>query len=397
MFCNCVPYWVIDYMKIEVFQIFPVLSNVLKNIDAILAKYESSQADVCIFPELSTTGYAPQDLLLNQTFIDVISKTNQQIVSQTNSKAIIFGSVVQENGKLFNAGIVAQSGKIIGISTKKHLPNTGVFCESRYFTSGVPQSVNINGVNFGVLICEDTWHDSSYTQMQNADVLCSINASPFEVFPDGKTKLQKRIEVFQKNASLIDKPFIYCNSVGFYNGILFDGNSFIFENKFTLMKSFMEDSYVFSMPCEAHYQYEIHQNAVKLKKEAIVFGIGEFFASQGKAIIGLSGGADSALVATLAVKALGKKGVLCVMMPSRYTSQESIDDAKLLAHNLGVELRNIPIQKMVDEYQNCLKLSGTALENIQARIRGNILMAISNQENGLVLTTGNKSEVAVGY
>ncbi len=394
MLCNYLPCEV----KIEVFQTH-FSGNIYENVASILEKYHQSTADVCIFPELSIIGYLLEDLLYNQTFIDEISKINQQIISQTNNKAIVFGSIIQKDGRLFNTGIVAQHGKVIEVSTKKNLPNSGVFCESRYFTSGEPSIVNISGIKFGILICEDTWHESSYSSIASADIILSLNASPFEISPDRKTKLQKRIEVFEKYASSFKKPFVYCNCVGFYNGILFDGNSFIKAGNLKIMKSFQEDSYIFSTDkkiTNGKYEYE---NTIQLKKEAIIFGIHDFFKKTGqkKAIIGLSGGADSAIVAALAIEALGRGNVLCVMMPSRHTSQESITDATLLAKNIGATLLTIPIQKTVDEYQDALKLSGTALENIQARVRGNILMAISNQENGLVLTTGNKSEVAVGY
>ncbi len=385
-------------MKIEVFQ-QELEHNIKINIQTIINGYLSSNADVCIFPECSTIGYLPKDLLFNAQYIQSCLQVNEEIISITGKKAIIFGSIIYKECKLYNAGIVAQNGKIIGISTKRNLPNTGVFNESRYFADGKPETVLINGVNFALLICEDVWHCDSYKDLQSVDVFCAINASPFEVCHTGKTKLQQRLDVIKKRVETFQKPFIYCNGIGLYNGIVFDGNSFIFNGEFTRLPQFQQARYTFELSNNATTNYNIVQNIIAEKHNAIIYATRKFFeqSRQQKAIVGFSGGADSALVATLAMQALGKDNVLCVGMPSKHTSRQSIQDASTLAHNLEVQVKYIDIQSLVDSYKKTLNLEGVALENIQARIRGDILMAISNQEQGLVLSTGNKSEVAVGY
>lgn len=389
-------------MKIEVFQVSPKIADTKYNVDLILEKYRDSDADVCIFPELAVVGYLPKDLLFDESFLAKCYTANRKIISEIEQKAIIFGTILQDGDKLLNVAVVAQNGKIIGISSKKHLPNTGVFSENRYFDLGEPRKVVINGISFGILVCEDTWHDDSYQNFQNVDIFCSINASPFEVFSNGVTKLQKRLDVVISKVNSFRKPFIYCNTIGFYNGIIFDGNSFVINENFTKLASLKESNLVFEYQKDINLYKtygKLNENIIEEKYNAILFGIREFFrlTKQEKAIIGLSGGADSALVAMLVSKVLGIKNVLCIMMQSRYTSQESLRDAKMLAENVGFDYKAINIQSIVEVYENMLNLKGVALENIQARIRGNILMAFSNQLGGMVIATGNKSEIATGY
>jgi NAD+ synthase len=256
-------------------------------------------------------------------------------------------------------------------------------------------------VKFAMPICEDIWFPEviQSLKMQGADVLLVSNASPFSY-----KKINERMEIVRQRFQETHLPIVYCNQVLCQDGILYDGTSFVFDGKNTIFASSFKEEILEVTLRDGHFAGNsiargLLQSNQELTFNALVFGLKEYIITSGfkKVVIGLSGGADSALVLVLAVRALGAENVKAVLMPSRFTSKESIDDAKQLALNTQVKLEEISIEKPLQAFTEILDLRGLSFENIQARIRGNILMAISNQENSLVLTTGNKSEVAVGY
>jgi len=376
----------------------PKLGNINFNAAKILKFYKQSEAEIILFPELSLTGYSPRDQLLSTTFIKNCHAKLNEILSCIGEKICIIGTPFSENGKLYNAVIAIQNGKIIAKSFKTHLPNYGVFEEMRYFSSGLPAFFEYNGVKFGLPICEDIWHTDvcESLKLQGVDVFLVANASPF--YQD-KNLERWKIVAMRYNETQI--PIVYCNQVLCQDGILYDGTSFCYDGNIKTMQSFEEIATVVNFR-NGKFTGEIHNtplNKMEFLHKSLIFGLREYVYNSRfhKVVIGLSGGADSALVAYLAVQAFGSKNVLTIFMPSQFTSIESYEDAHSLAQNLGIEMRIISIEEPLTAFHKILNLAGTSAENIQARIRGNILMSISNSENAMVLTTGNKSELAVGY
>lgn len=378
------------------------LEENFKKIKDCYNKASKEEVDLCVLPELSLTGYLADDLFLKPDFVKNIAQYIDNLVKLTKQTCLLISAPLNENGKLYNAVIAAQNGKIIGKTYKHKLPNYGVFDEKRYFTPGEPQIININGHKIGVPICEDIWshHVCEELQSQGAELFITINASPFE-----EGKIEKRIEQAKRVFADTSLPILYCNQIAAQDGITFDGNSFCFDGDLKFIgKSFEESAQIIELknskfhPCKTYNLPSSYDNIYK----ALVFGTKQYVRENGfeKVILGISGGFDSAMVAAIAADAVGSKNVSSFMLPSKFTSQQSIIDAEQLAEILKISLKTIQID---DAFESLLKTIGSidsgslAHQNLQARIRGTILMAESNRTGALLLTTGNKSEYATGY
>lgn len=406
-------------------------------------------ADLIALPEMTITGYPPEDLLFKSSFLTDNLARLDQIASCSFGITIVVGFVDREqDGRIYNAAAILRDGLMIGKYHKIHLPNYGVFDENRYFQAGSQYPIfNINNVNIAINICEDIWYPSgpALTQATNgAEVIVNINASPYHI------SKQVERENLLSSRSLANQVYIaYVNLVGGQDELVFDGSSTLFDYQGKLIargKQMEQDLVIADLDLDSlgifrsnnpkdtneddpfrdvkKFTYistdtgsnnidkpviRTNINARLDKSEeiykALVTGTRDYVQKNGfeKVLIGLSGGIDSSLTAAIAVDALGKDNVLGIAMPSKYSSQGSITDSKELADNLGISLSIIPIEPAVVTLLDLLSESfaktetGVAEENLQARIRGNILMAISNKFGHLVLTTGNKSETAVGY
>jgi len=404
--------------------------------------------DVLTFPELATCGYPPEDLLFKPKFIAENLRSLDKVIEAATGLAVVVG-FVDAKEDIYNAAAVIYDGKLIGVYHKIFLPNYGVFDENRYFRAGDQCPVyTIGGIGLGINICEDIWYEDGPATAQagaGAEVIVTISASPYHF---GKVNLRERMIV----SRAIDNVaiFTHTNLVGGQDELVFDGNSIAVDEKGRLLargKQFEEDLIVADLDVEPVFRARLHDPrwrkgsppagepgwptpkvavpGVPLAKkkpplpprevelrgapgevyDALVLGTGDYVRKNGfeKVLIGLSGGLDSSLVAAIAVDALGKSNVVGVAMPSRYSSPGSLSDAELLAENLGIKLLTIPIERMFKAYLDTLAGAFKGMEpnvteeNIQARIRGNILMALSNKFGWLVLPTGNKSEMATGY
>ncbi len=391
------------------FMVGAIEKNSIKIIELANAA-KTQQADMIVFPELAITGYPPEDLLYRPALYDRVNTALQQIQQQVHDIAVIVGYPVLDSGKRFNRAAVVYNGALIAHYDKRELPNYTVFDEKRYFSSGNrPCVFEFKDHKIGLLICEDIWIDLPVreTVAAGADILISINASPF-----AKDKDNARHHLVKQHVQRIKKPFIYCALVGGQDEIVFDGGSFVYNAEANLH---LQAPYFCEHSLAIHFnnEHRITDAILKPKKPgyekkiyaALVLGVKDYIEKNGfkGILVGLSGGVDSALTLTIAVDAIGKENVHAVMMPSRFTSAMSLTDAKAQADNLGVHYSVIDIetcfsaflQSLAPEFKN-LPLDATE-ENIQARCRGVLLMALSNKTGKLVLTTGNKSEMAVGY
>jgi NAD+ synthase (glutamine-hydrolysing) len=402
-------------------------------------KAKKMSVDVLAFPELAITGYPPEDLLLKSQFIEDNMGALKRIAKRTKNIVAIIGFVDKNNGNLYNSAAVVHNNSIAGIYHKMLLPNYGVFDEKRYFQPGTEYPVFvINKVKIGVNICEDIWSFDGPTKILagvgGARLIININASPYHA-----EKWKERKKVIIARAKENSVTIAYVNLVGGQDELVFDGHSMVFNEKERLIvrgKQFEEDLIVTDLSITSAQKVErssrrlqkdvktivISQDftdkkpplkekgevALPLLEEiyaALVLGTRDYVHKNGfeKVIIGLSGGIDSALTAAVAVDALGKENVIGVFMPSEYSSASSKEDAIKLAKNLDIELLHIPIKETFCAYLKMLSKEFEGLsedvteENIQARIRGNILMALSNKFGWLLLSTGNKSETSVGY
>ena len=402
-------------MKIGICQINPTVGAINKNKQLILENYNRSislGAELVVFPELALTGYPPQDLLLREQFLKRTANALDEIAKQT-STPMILGSTLVDNSDLFNCSFLCENGKIVGYYKKILLPTYDVFDEDRYFKSGNEPSVfelAISGQSqrIGLQICEDLW-DHNYSKdlaesikKTGADIIINISASPF-----GDDRLIERSNLIKAKAQKTRLPFVYCNMVGSQDELIFDGQSLVYGPDGNLIakgKAFEEDLLIVDLK-------ETNQiNLPRMKREeslykALILGVKDYFSKTGhhRAVIGLSGGIDSSLTACIAVEALGKNNVYGISMPSKFSSSHSMGDAQALAGNLGIDFREIPINSIVESFEALMAPDldknniGVAEENIQSRIRGNILMALSNKHGWLVLSTGNKTEMAMGY
>lgn len=378
-------------------------------------------ADLIVFPEMAVCGYPPEDLLLKNHFYEDSMQAIEQMAKDCPEKATIVGFAEMADNRYFNSLAVLEKGTIKRIYRKMILPNYGVFDEKRYFRSGSGSvTVDINGQAVILTICEDIWHiewiDKFVGGIYRKDLIVNISASPFHV-----GKIGQRRDVLSRGARYFHCPLAYCNLVGGQDELVFDGRSMFVDSKGTVIcqaKAFEEDllvadigsttgSEVHSVDSDtAAIKYTRKQtDAISEVYQALVLGIRDYVHKNGfnKVVIGLSGGIDSSLTAVIAADALGAENVVGVTMPSKFNSPETIRDAAKVAKKLGIEFYAIPIGTVLDEFNSTLKCvegwsdKGIAYENLQARIRGTILMALSNNFSYLVITAGNKSETAVGY
>ncbi len=381
-------------------------------IQAVIRARDELKADLVIFPELTLTGYPPEDLLLRPGFHMQVLRALEQVRHKVRGIDVVLGYPDQTLDGTFNSAALIQEGEISAIYNKQHLPNYSVFDERRYFAHGSNACVaNIKGVPVGITICEDIWSPEPVRQAVEAGarLIINLNASPFHL-----TKENEREEAVRQRIEECGVPIIYVNLVGGQDELVFDGVSFVMngEGKVTRRCPAFEEG-LFSTEFEISgtevrpivgecvTPLSIEQSAYN----ALVLGVKDYVDKNGfkGVVIGLSGGIDSALTLAVAVDALGKDRVEAVSMPSRYTADMSIDDARQEAEALGIAFRVIPIETVFDAFLESLEeeFAGTdpdtTEENIQARCRGVLLMAISNKKRKIVLTTGNKSEMAVGY
>ena len=402
-------------MKIALCQINPTVGAINQNKKSIFDWYHRAVdlgADLVVFPELSLIGYPPQDLLLRNRFIENAKNALDEI-AQKSTIPIILGNTMMEDNKLYNCAFFCEKGEIISHYKKRLLPTYDVFDEARYFTSGsepcvVKVSINGENVYLGLQICEDLW-DKNYSgdlveelKAKGAEIIINLSASPYRV-----DRLLDRCELIQSKASDNRLSYVYCNLVGAQDELIFDGQSLAYNENGELIaqgKAFEEEILMVDIKNSQTIDLKDSRREEKIYN-ALVLGVKDYFNKTGhsEAVIGLSGGIDSSLTACIAVDALGIENVHGVSMPSKFSSQHSKDDAKLLSENLGVDYRTISIESIVSSFEESLKASyngsepGVAEENIQARTRGSIIMALSNKFNWLVLSTGNKTELAMGY
>lgn len=408
-------------MKVCVAQINPTLGDLKGNTQKILQNIEKARkqhADIVLFSEQTICGYMPQDLLFHDEFIIEMGKYLQEIVKATQGICVIVGLVRHNQGKgkrLLNSAAILFDRKILGFYDKCLLPTYDVFDERRYFEPGREvKTWEIQGKKIAVIICEDIWQHAGYVEAPYArdpilelvslkpDLLLNLSASPYQY-----EKPDIRVEVCAKAAKTLDCPVVLCCQVGANDDLVYDGYSVCVDehgNLRQLGKGFAEDLFLvdYEAPiCHIPFKYDQLHDLYR----ALVLGVHDYFYKQNfeKACIGLSGGIDSALVACIAKDALGAKNVLAISMPSQFSSEGSYKDAKVLAEHLGIDFEVIPIEQPFEEYLKLLEPHFEGMpeneteENLQSRIRGTILMAISNKLGYIVLSTGNKSELGVGY
>ena len=403
-----------------------------------LKQAKSMGADVVLFPELAVTGYPPEDLLLKESFLKQCDKNLKKISRYTNGLTAIIGFAEKKGKAIYNSAALLCDGRHIGTCRKMLLPNYGVFDEKRYFHEGnSPVKFSLKGATLGITICEDLWEDSGPGKILcgqgNVDLLLNISSSPFH-----KGKGKTREKMIQQRARSYRSHIAYVNLVGGQDELVFDGQSLVVspDGKIMLRGNSFTEELIYSdialnpkSPKKLYSKtsirsYQIPASLSKQKKyptlsgyaynkksevenifSALVLGTQDYVSKNGfsKAVLGLSGGIDSALTAVIASKALGAKNVIGVLMPSPHSSEGSVQDSLSLAKNLGIQTLTLPIEKAMKAYDQILGkvFKGTdsdlAEENIQARIRGNLLMALSNKKGWMVLATGNKSEFSVGY
>ncbi len=400
-------------LRVALAQINPTVGDLAGNrrkIVEAVRKAGKVRAELIVFPELALTGYPPEDLLFKKSFVDGNLKVLRSLHAVSKQTALIVGFVDRdEKGSLYNAAAVLVDGRLEGVYRKIELPNYGVFDEKRYFAPGRNGFIfDLKGLRIGLSICEDAWIDESFVYRApykgGLDLLVNLSASPF--YAD---KQRLRVGIFSRLAKETGAAVAYNNLVGAQDELVFDGGSMFFSPDGRLLASaplFKESLLVQEVPAKKAARGAGEWGSVESQVyDALVLGTRDYVEKNGfkKVLIGLSGGIDSALVARIAVDALGAKNVLGVTMPSRFTSSGTYRDAKALATKLGIACKDIGIEKLHKAYLEVLRpffggaKEGCAEENLQARIRGNLLMAFSNKFGYLVLTTGNKSEYATGY
>jgi NAD+ synthase (glutamine-hydrolysing) len=397
-------------VRVAAAQINTVVGDLEANARSIVDAYDaaaSAGADIVVFPELTITGYPPEDLLLRPAFVAGAAEALEKVAARTDQCTAVIG-FPQRAGDLYNAAAVCSMGRVQGVYRKQHLPNYAVFDEQRYFTPGsdTGQLFEVAGARVGVSICEDAWIADGPMRAQaaaGADLLVNLNASPYY-----SQRLREREAMLAGRAAELSKPVVYTNLVGGQDELVFDGASLVFDEHGLLVaraRQFSADLLLVDLDDLAAARTEDAFAPEREVYEALVLGTRDYVRKNGFAdvLIGLSGGVDSSIVAAIAVDALGAEHVCGVLMPSRYSSGHSISDAEGLAHSLGIRTLQVPIEPAHAAFDEMLAtvFSGTesnlAEENVQARIRGNVLMTISNKFGWMVLTTGNKSEMATGY
>ena len=410
-------------MKIALAQINPTVGDLTGNAARILAAYRrgvEAGVEIVVFPELAITGYPPRDLLHKSRFIPDNLAVLERLAAATGETGLLVGYVGrnerQPGREATNSVALLQHGKILATRAKMLLPTYDVFDEDRYFEPAQENApVDFNGQKIGLTICEDVWNDEAFWDERRylrnparelveagAEILFNVSASPWHL---GKDRL--RVEMLSSLVAQIRRPFVYCNAIGGNDELLFDGASLAFDAAGRLITQgamFREDFLLLDTDTAAPITPTSLADEEALYR-ALVLGVRDYFQKCGfqSAVLGLSGGIDSALTAVIAVEALGAENVRGVSLPSQYSSQGSLDDARILAENLGIRYDIVPIQPVFEPVKGQLagiftgRAEDTTEENIQARLRGVILMAMSNKFGSLLLTTGNKSELAVGY
>ena len=392
------------------------------------ARAVEAGADLVAFPELAICGYPPEDLVYKKQFVKDNRSALEELAAcvegvppsnrglEARDTTLVVGFVECSEGSLYNSAAVIQAGRIVNVYRKGLLPNTSVFDEQRYFKPGEsPVVIDVAGLRVALTICQDIWDKewlaSFFAGAGRIDLMVNISASPFHV-----NKIYQRCEVVADCANLLHCAVAYCNLVGGQDELVFDGRSILADSTgriVTKAKAFDEDLLLADIEAGktgVHVRPQRPQSPqpkdeVEEVYQALVLGTRDYALKNGfeQVLLGISGGIDSAVTAAVAAAALGPQNVICVTMPSRFNSPETIADAKLAADNLGCPLLTIPIEPILKPFNESLKAEprwndrGLAYENLQARIRGMVLMSLSNQIGALVLTTGNKSEVSVGY
>jgi NAD+ synthase (glutamine-hydrolysing) len=406
-------------LRVALAQINPTVGDLAGNAGLIADAIKGAQAsgaNLIVFPEMIVTGYPVEDLALRPSFQAASIRAVQEIAASITGDIVAVVGYLDQGPK--NAVAIIHNGKIVATYVKRHLPNYGVFDEFRNFVAG-DQSlvVRIHGVDVAVAICEDIWHSLDSIAARTPGLLVVPNGSPFE-----RNKDDVRLALVQKRAKEIAAPVAYVNMTGGQDDLVFDGDSIVVSKDGSVLArtpQFDDQLIVVDIECatgSSRPDVVISEEpttvsdsaapavATRLSNEgemwqALVMGLRDYVGKNGfrSVVLGLSGGIDSALVAAIAIDALGAKRVNGVAMPSKYSSGHSVEDAQALADATGIHFRITPIAPMVDAFMDNLVLKGLAEENLQARVRGTTLMGISNQEGHLVLATGNKSELAVGY
>ncbi|MCK0107283.1 NAD+ synthase [Marinobacter sp. S0848L] len=393
------------------FLVGDIPGNTERVIQAAREAWQEHQADIVVFPELCLTGYPPEDLLLRPSLGIRVSDAVEQLKQAKLEPAIVVGAPVRSGGLLYNAALVIEDGVLVGKYFKRCPPNYQVFDEKRYFAEGQNAKVlNIKGVQVGLTVCEDIWADGPVEDAAaaGAQLILNLNASPYDI-----DKQARRKALLERKAANNNVSIVYVNLMGGQDELVFDGGSMVVDHSGTLaaeVPQFKEGLFPVEFLCEHHCQPVSQLPCPEPSLEAnvynaLVIGVRDYVNKNGfkSVVLGLSGGIDSALTLAIAVDALGKERVRAVMMPFRYTSSASLEDAEAQATTMGVQYDVFSIEPMYDVFMKTLKAPfegtqpDTTEENLQARLRGVLLMSLSNKFGSLVLTTGNKSELAVGY
>jgi len=410
-------------LRVAVAQIDTTVGDFPGNVGKILAsgrRAEAAGADIVLFPELAVCGYSPRDLVERASFVSATEKAADRIVRASGRATWIFGALAANRGTsgrgVFNVAVVARGGRRVAIYRKRLLPSYDVFDEGRYFEPGDrPLVLRLGGRRVAVTICEDIWNDKTFWKRPlydpdpvaelkalALDLHVNISASPYTL---GKNRLRRRM--MERVARSSGVALVHCNLVGGNDDLIFDGSSMAFDARGRMVaaaRRFEEDFWTIDLP-DGRGPMPPVESAIPGLRRALVLALSDYAKKCGfeSAVLGLSGGIDSAVTAALAAEALGPERVLGVAMPGPYSSAGSLYDAKALAERLGIRFVEVPIGRVLDAYRTTLGplvgMEGPSPteENLQARIRGAILMALSNRFGHLVLSTGNKSEIAVGY
>jgi len=400
-------------MKVALAQINPTVGDIVGNIQKIeetIVRARSKGADMIVFPELAVCGYPPEDLLFKSDFRAANAVAVKRIAAAADGTACAFGYVRENDGAITNALALVHGGKVLGTYDKMFLPNYGVFDEKRYFVAGEKAFIAEHaGTKILFTICEDIWEGGAlYAALKKEHdftMMVNISSSPYN---HGKIKVREKL--ICGLAKHLGVPIVYVNTVGGQDELIFDGRSLVADAKGRVVvaaKAFDEDLVMFDTKKKTYEPIKVKEDPIAETYYAIKLGLQDYVRKNGfsKVLVGLSGGIDSALVAAVAVDALGKENVVGVTMPSVYSSKATVSDAGKLAENLGIEFHTVPIKGMIDTFSNEImptikgdgKWFDLACQNMQSRMRGNVLMTISNRFGYMVLNTGNKSEVSVGY
>ncbi|MCC7271747.1 MAG: NAD+ synthase [Alphaproteobacteria bacterium] len=407
-----------DRLSIALAQIDPTVGDVEGNARKIRAARAAAAlegADIVVFPELTLSGYPPEDLVLAPMFQDALRRAAEALAAETSDggPALLVGAPWKVDGRLYNAALVLESGRIAAVRLKHDLPNYGVFDERRVFAAGaMPGPVMFRGVRLGIMVCEDMWTPDAAETLQEsgAEILVVPNGSPYE-----SDKVEERVQLAVARVTETGLPLVYVNQVGGQDELVFDGASFVLGADCALraqLPAFAEAVSVTrwargadgTWACVAG-ETTAPPTGAECVYRALVLGLRDYVGKNGfpGVVLGMSGGIDSALSAAIAVDALGAERVRCVMMPSPYTARDSLEDAAECAALLGASLATISIEPAMAAFAHMLapeigdRAADATEENIQARARGMALMALSNKLGPMVLSTGNKSEMSVGY